>query len=147
MAYGQGLGEGVFRSREEVVNEGPHRRRPAETGQGIVPEPPPGPRPAARPSRRRSRWAAVLAGMLLDGVDFMTMGPIGLSGGFLFGAVAGWWAAREFGFEARGRWWMALAGAVYAATPATEFLPLGTLAGALRFTTAPSFPPTRAGRR
>jgi hypothetical protein len=73
----------------------------------------------------------VLAGMLLDGVDFLTMGPMGLAGGFLLGAAAGWWAAREFGFEGRHRWWMALAGAVYAATPLTEFLPLGTLAGAL----------------
>jgi len=74
---------------------------------------------------------AVLAGMLLDTVDLVTMGPLGLYGGFLFGAAAGWWAAREFGFEGRSRWLVAVAAAIYAATPATEFIPLGTLAGML----------------
>lgn len=82
-------------------------------------------------TRTYSRRNAVLAGLILDGVDLMTAGPIGLYGGFVFGAAAGWWAAREFGLGRRGRVWMALAGAVYAATPATELLPLGTLAGAL----------------
>jgi len=98
---------------------------PGRTAPGApVPEP-------ARTTRPLGRWNAVLAGMILDGVDFMTAGPIGLYGGFILGAAAGWWAAREFGFDRRGRMWMALAGAIYSATPATEFLPLGTLAGAL----------------
>ena len=79
----------------------------------------------------RGRVAAVLAGVLLDLVDLATMGPIGLYGGFVFGAAAGWWAGRELGFTIRARWLCALGGAVYAATPATEFVPLGTLAGAL----------------
>jgi hypothetical protein len=78
---------------------------------------------------RRGRLAPVIAGFLLDAVDFMTMGPIGLAGGFVLGGVAAWWAAREMGLRGRGVWVAALAGAVYAATPATELIPLGTLIG------------------
>ena len=75
--------------------------------------------------------AAVLAGMLLDTVDLLTFGPFGLYGGFLLAGAVGWWVAGEFGFEGRTRWLIVAASAVYAATPATEFLPLGTIAGAL----------------
>jgi len=77
----------------------------------------------------KGRLAPILVGVLLDAVDFMTMGPIGLSGGFVLGGLAGWWAARELGLRGRPVWLAAFAGAVYAATPATELLPLGTLVG------------------
>ncbi len=81
------------------------------------------------PRRRAARVPPIVAGMLLDAVDFATMGPLGLYGGFVLGALAAYWAAREVGLEGRSRWVAALAGAVYAATPATELLPLGTLIG------------------
>ena len=81
---------------------------------------------ATRPARR---MAPVLAGMLVDAVDFMTMGPIGLYGGFLIGGAVTAWAARQVGLSGRSVWIAGVAGAVYAATPATEFIPLGTLIG------------------
>lgn len=88
-----------------------------------------GERGASAPRPKRGWLPPVVAGMILDGVDFATMGPFGLSGGFLLGGLAAAWAARETGFRGRTVWWAALGGAIYAATPATEFLPLGTLIG------------------
>ena len=82
------------------------------------------------PPRKAGRFAPIILGMLLDAVDFMTMGPIGLYGGFVLGGLAAGWAAREVGLRGRSVWLCAAGGAVYAATPATEFLPLGTLIGA-----------------
>lgn len=78
----------------------------------------------------RGRLAPVVAGLILDAVDFATMGPIGLYGGFVLGGAAAAWAARQVGLEGRNVWLAACAGAVYAATPATELMPLGTLIGA-----------------
>ncbi len=78
---------------------------------------------------RRRRIPPIVLGLLLDAVDFATMGPLGLYGGFVLGGLAAWWAAREAGLGRRGVWLAAAAGAVYAATPATELMPLGTLIG------------------
>jgi len=85
------------------------------------------------PSPRQSSGVIgpVVAGMLLDLVDFATFGPVGLYGGFVVGAGLGWWLAGLYGLTRRGRLLAAVAAAVYSATPATEWLPLGTLAGAL----------------
>ncbi len=69
--------------------------------------------------------------MLLDVVDLATYGPAGLYGGFLLGGAVGWWLAGRYGASQRLRIAAAIAAAVYAATPATEFLPLGTLAGVI----------------
>ena len=83
----------------------------------------------------RQTLAPVLAGVLLDAIDFATMGPIGLSGGFLVAGGAGYWIAVELGLQRRSRIGLALMAAAYAATPFTELLPLGTLVGLLtRFT-------------
>lgn len=81
------------------------------------------------PVKPKWRVPPIVAGFVLDAVDFMTMGPVGLSGGFVLGGLAGWWAARELGLSGRSVWLATFAGAVYAATPATELLPLGTLVG------------------
>lgn len=84
--------------------------------------------PRSAPSNR-GRVPPVIAGMIVDAVDFATMGPIGLAGGFVLGAIAAGWAARDVGLRGRAVAWVALAGAIYAATPATELVPLGTLIG------------------
>jgi hypothetical protein len=73
----------------------------------------------------------IAGGFLLDLVDLATYGPLGLYGGFLLGGAAGWWLASRLGLSSRARIAVALAAAVYSATPATEFVPLGTLAGTL----------------
>lgn len=90
---------------------------------------PGGAAPARRGTRRRGRIAPVFVGLILDAVDFATMGPLGLSGGFLLGGAAAFWGARQVGLEGRSVWLAAIGGAIYAATPATELLPLGTLIG------------------
>jgi len=94
--------------------------REEEVARVLAPEPAPA-------SRRRI--PPVVLGMILDAVDFVTLGPLGLYGGFVLGGLAAFWAGRQAGLERRGAWLAALAGAVYAATPATELIPLGTLIG------------------
>ena len=85
--------------------------------------------PEERPKRPTRGIPPVLAGLVLDAVDFATMGPLGLYGGFVLGGLAAGWAARQVGLEGRGVWLAALGGAVYAATPATELIPLGAAIG------------------
>ncbi|MDH3686315.1 MAG: hypothetical protein OEP95_08815 [Myxococcales bacterium] len=87
--------------------------------------------PVPSPGRTAGVIGPVVAGMLLDLVDLATFGPVGLYGGFVVGAGLGWWLAGQYGLSRRGRLFAAVAAAVYSATPATEWLPLGTLAGAL----------------
>ena len=84
-----------------------------------------------RPARARGLVGPLLGGVLLDLVDLATFGPVGLYGGFVVGAALGWWLAGEFGLSRRSRLVAAALAAVYSATPATEWLPLGTLTGAL----------------
>jgi hypothetical protein len=81
-------------------------------------------------TERRS-LGPIAGGFLLDLVDLATYGPLGLYGGFLLGGAAGWWLASRLGPSSKARIALALAAAVYSATPATEFVPLGTLAGTL----------------
>ena len=74
---------------------------------------------------------SVLCGVMIDVIDLLSFGPIGFYLGPFMGAAAGWWGARELGFDGATRWLIAAGVAVYCTTPATEFLPLGTLVGAL----------------
>ena len=71
----------------------------------------------------------VLAGFLLDGVDFVTYGPIGLWAGAAAGALAGYLLALSMGVEFERRWPYAAAAGVYCMLPFTAFLPLATLLG------------------
>lgn len=87
--------------------------------------------PSSVPQRAGAVVGPVIAGMLLDLVDLATFGPVGLYGGFLVGAALGWWLGGQYGLTGRGRLLAAVGAAVYSATPATEWLPLGTIAGAL----------------
>ena len=77
------------------------------------------------------RLGPIAGGFLLDLVDLATFGPVGLYGGFVIGGALGWWLAGQHGLGRRGRFIGAVLAAVYSATPATEWLPLGTLAGVL----------------
>jgi len=79
------------------------------------------------PSRKLSRYnyafGPVGAGLIIDAVDFVTFGPVGLALGFPIGAAAGYWLARSL--------ICAVIAGVYCTIPGTELLPLGTLVGAL----------------
>jgi hypothetical protein len=70
-------------------------------------------------------------GLILDGVDLLTFGPIGIFGGFLLGGAVGWWITSIYGFQPRMRALLALAAAVYTAIPLTEPFPLATAISAL----------------
>lgn len=82
-------------------------------------------------ARLSDALAPIVAGMVLDGVDLATFGPVGLSAGVVLGGVMGWWLAPVYGVTGRMRWVVALVAAIYCATPGTEFLPVATVASAL----------------
>lgn len=82
-----------------------------------------------------SRWnhaiGPVAAGMIIDALDLLTLGPLGLAAGIPVGMAAGFWLARSLGLERRLCWTCAVAAGVYCMIPFTEVLPLGTLVGAI----------------
>ena len=98
-----------------------------------------GPRPGRQRTSRGSgiarllgmRYGTVLAGALLDAVDFTTMGPIGVKFGFFIGAGCGWWLSRELGYPKRLRIGIAVACGLYCMFPPTSILPVATVLGAL----------------
>ena len=87
------------------------------------------------PSRKWTRYnyafGPVGAGLIIDAVDFVTFGPVGLALGFPVGAAAGYWLARSLRLETNPSLLCALIAGVYCTIPGTELLPLGTLVGAL----------------
>jgi hypothetical protein len=93
---------------------------------------------------RKAVIGPVLAGFLLDLVDFATYGPIGIWAGAVVGGLAGYFLAMSMGVEAERRWpYAAIAGA-YCMLPFTAFLPLATVLGTLirlREGTPPPQPP------
>ena len=71
----------------------------------------------------------VVAGIVIDVVDFTTFGAVGLVLGFPLGALCGYWLARELGYSVPARLVVALLSGVYCMYPPTTFLPLATLCG------------------
>ena len=82
-------------------------------------------------SRINHAIGPVAAGMIIDGLDVLTLGPLGLLLGIPVGIIAGYWLGRSLGFSKSACLTCAAAAAVYCTVPMTEVLPLGTLAGAL----------------
>jgi hypothetical protein len=68
---------------------------------------------------------------MLDAVDLITFGPVGLYSGAILGGAVGWWVGSLYDFSPRGRILLSIAAAVYATLPFTEVLPLATLIGAI----------------
>jgi hypothetical protein len=83
------------------------------------------------PSRIKRFFAALAAGAVLDAVDLVTFGPIGLGVGLLAGAAVGWWLGPSLGLPARRRGLGAVLSGLYCMTPLTAFLPLASLSAAL----------------
>ncbi|MEJ7591325.1 MAG: hypothetical protein WKF77_07235 [Planctomycetaceae bacterium] len=73
----------------------------------------------------------VVAGMIIDAVDFVTFGPIGLALGIPIGAIAGYWLGQSMGLGKNACLFCAVAAGIYCTIPFTELLPLGTMVGAL----------------
>lgn len=82
---------------------------------------------------RRLNYAIgpVVAGMIIDTVDLITFGPVGLFLGLPLGAAAGFWLAHCLGLDKKMAALCALVAGIYCTIPYTELLPLGTLVGAL----------------
>lgn len=72
-------------------------------------------------------WAPVLAAMLLDVADLLSLGPQGLFVGLVIGSTLGWRIAAMSGFSAKGRMICAGLAALYCMFPFTELLPLATM--------------------
>jgi hypothetical protein len=72
----------------------------------------------------------IVAGMVIDGIDVTTMGPIGLVAGLPLGGLAGYWLGKSLGLEQEKCLLCALAAGVYCTIPLTALLPLATLVGA-----------------
>jgi len=68
-----------------------------------------------------------LAGMALDLLDLITMGPIGLWTGMIVGTAFGYVLAPTLGFSAKRRWLCALLAGIYCTLPTTGFVPLATV--------------------
>lgn len=107
------------------------------------------PAPAPQPwlPRANRAFGPILAGLVIDVVDFATFGPIGLVLGLPLGGLAGYWMGRALGLSTRGARWCALAAGLYCMLPGTEIFPLATLVGAfVRFKTDHSPPAARRRR-
>jgi hypothetical protein len=68
-------------------------------------------------------------GFLLDALDVLTFGPIGLRGGLIVGSIAGYFLLSSLQVPFRFRVPLAVLAGMYCAMPGTELLPLGTLLG------------------
>jgi len=83
----------------------------------------------------------ILGGLLLDFADLATFGPLGIYGGFFFGAIIGLWLSSLYGFGWRGKLFWAVVGAAYCFIPGTEIFPIATILGACaRFQSASQDP-------
>lgn len=81
--------------------------------------------------RRANRvFGPIIAGMIIDLVDFATFGPVGLVLGLPVGGLAGYWMGKALGFGRRGSVWCAVSAGVYCTIPGTEMIPLATIVGA-----------------
>ena len=87
--------------------------------------------PSKKWTRYNHAFGPVAAGLIIDAVDFVTFGPVGLALGFPVGAAAGYWLARSLRLETNPSLLCALIAGVYCTIPGTELLPLATLVGAL----------------
>ena len=80
--------------------------------------------------RLNRAFGPILAGVIIDFVDFATYGPIGYILGLPVGGVAGYWMGRCLGLSRLNSFYCALAAGVYCTIPGTELIPLATLVGA-----------------
>lgn len=81
-------------------------------------------------TRLKRALGPILPGMILDSLDLVTFGPVGLMVGIIVGSLAGYWLSTEYRLSPTKRLLGALAAGFYCMLPFTSFLPIGTLIGA-----------------
>ncbi|MBI5865224.1 MAG: hypothetical protein HZB38_12085 [Planctomycetes bacterium] len=90
--------------------------------------------------RRANRaFGPIVAGLIIDALDLVTFGPVGLIVGLPIGGLAGFWMGRCLNLKPAACWLCAVLAGVYCMMPFTELLPLATIVGAYaRFMEGPS---------
>ena len=73
----------------------------------------------------------VLAGLMLDLLDFATYGPVGLSAGLVVGGIGGYFLAWSLGVDSSRRLFYAGLAGIYCMMPFTAFLPVATVLGTI----------------
>jgi len=71
--------------------------------------------------------APIVAGLILDVVDFFTAGPFGLSAGFILGFLVTWLLTQLFDLPVKRRLLPCILAGIYCTIPFTETIPLATL--------------------
>ena len=76
----------------------------------------------------RRLFGPMLAGLVIDALDLITFGAIGVYTGMILGGAVGYWLAPTLGFPPRGRWLCAIMTGVYCTLPLTGFIPAAAIA-------------------
>ncbi len=110
-----------------------------QEGTGRVEEPevlPPENEPRGRASSRQARRVAdvfgpLAAAVLVDAVDFVSFGPVGLVAGMFVGGSLAYFFTSAYGLPVWQRLLWALAAGFYCLLPRTQVVPMATLVVAL----------------
>jgi hypothetical protein len=89
--------------------------------------PPPGARRKDTTGRAKRAFGPIIAGAIIDGVDWVTVGPMGLVIGF----VAAFWALGVVGVRLPQRLLLSLAAGLYCLMPMGRRLPVATIIGGI----------------
>ena len=86
-----------------------------------------GPLPSGGVGQRLGkRLLTVLSAVVIDAVDFVTLGPLVVLG-LPAGALAGWWLSGRLNFPTHPRIWAAVGSGLYCMFPPTSFIPVATV--------------------
>ena len=88
---------------------------------------PPKSGPESPPQKKAGRIHAVMVGLLVDALDLLTMGLVGIRIGFPLGAILTFYLLGIFRLPLQTRILISLAAGAYCAIPFTSLIPLGTL--------------------
>jgi hypothetical protein len=91
---------------------------------------PPEPQNPPRRTAAERAFGPVVAGMIIDVIDFATFGPLGLMFGLVFGGGVAWYICSLYGLTFKQKLAWSLAAGIYCTIPGTEFIPVGTMVGA-----------------
>lgn len=76
--------------------------------------------------RLQRAFGPLIGAIILDLVDLVSFGPLGI-GGFFIGLLVGWWMISVYDLSTKTRIWLSLLAGVYCLVPFTELIPVATL--------------------